>query len=855
MKKLLIVIAIKVSCILLSYVFAIGQNAPGIAWQRIIGGSLHDEAFSIKQTSDGGYIVGGGSVSNDIDVSGNHGVKDCWIAKLNTMGQIEWSKSYGGSFTDYTQSIIQTFDGGYIFSANTSSNDGDVIGNHGSFDTWVVKIDSIGNIQWQRCLGGSNGEEQSFIQQTSDSGYVLIGNTYSNDGDVSGNHGLTDVWVVKLSSNGFIQWQNCIGSTGNDVGYALQQTPDNGFILAARDGGINNGDVFGGLGGGDFWIIKLSSNGIIQWQKCLGGSNNDTPQSIKLTNDGGYIIAGNTFSTDGYVTGNHGGTSGPLDIWIIKIDSIGNMQWQKCLGGSNNEAATTIEQTLDGGYAVAGWSDSNNGDINGLHGYRDLWIAKLDNLGNLNWQKPLGGSLNDDLNELASTFTFQQTVDSGYIITGSTRSIDGDLTNNYGDLDIWVVKLLTSTVNFMPNSNFTAQTTTACINSCITFSNTSTNDSTWLWLFPGGNPSSSSLKNPPPICYSTSGSYSVTLITSNSLGTDTLTINNFITVNPTPNVQVFTDSVICVGDTISLSATGGATYQWAGPNNFNSSSPTPSILNASSSNSGTYTVIGTNNFGCTDTTTIQISVSPSIPIQASSNSPICEGSALNLSSSAGSQYLWSGPNGFTSTAQNPVISSTALQNSGSYSVTVTNVCGTSTVSINAIVNASPIALIATTDTVLCENDTLNLLGSGIGAFLWTGPSGFSSNQQNNTLTNLTSSNTGFYTLIVTNTQGCSDTASVFVKTGESDCFFIPSVFTPNGDGINDTWVIEGLSEFPNCLVRVFNRWGQLLFDNKGYAQPWDGVYDGNQCPIADYYYIIDLGTDKKTFTGTVTIKR
>jgi hypothetical protein len=183
---------------------ASAKLAPVIEWQKCLGGSDIDQALSVQQTSDGGYIVGGRSNSIDGDVTGNHGDYDAWIVKLDTIGNMEWQKSLGGSDNDGASSIQQTFDGGYIVAGYSVSNDGDVTGNHGEGDCWIVKLDKRGNIEWQKFLGGSSSDNANSINQTSDGDYIVAGDSFSNNGDVTGNHdvarnqGYPDLWVIKL---------------------------------------------------------------------------------------------------------------------------------------------------------------------------------------------------------------------------------------------------------------------------------------------------------------------------------------------------------------------------------------------------------------------------------------------------------------------------------------------------------------------------------------------------------------------------------------------------------------------------------------------------------------------------------
>jgi hypothetical protein len=409
---------------------------PDIDWQKCLGGTTNEFGRSIQQTTDGGYIIAGGSTSNNGDVTGNHGGEDIWIVKLNSLGNITWQKSLGGSGYDFAYWIQQTADGGYIIAGQTHSNDGDVTGNNGGRDVWIVKLSSVGAITWQKTLGGTSTDDAPFIQQTTDGGYIIAGHTFSTDGDVTSNHGGSDVWVVKLDSLGNITWQKSLGGLNNDKGQSILQTADGGYVVAGYSQS-NDGDVTGNHGNNDMWIVKLDSLGNIIWQKSLGGTSVDAAFSMQQTTDGGYVVAGYSQSNNGDATGNHG----DFDMWIIKLDSLGSIMWQKSLGGTDYDRASFIQQTLDGGYVISGYSQSNDGDVTVNHGDYDMWIVKLDSLGTIMWQKSLGGT-NYDYNT-----SIQQTTDLGYIIIGYTWSNNGDVSGNHGNYDMWVIKLTNCQIN------------------------------------------------------------------------------------------------------------------------------------------------------------------------------------------------------------------------------------------------------------------------------------------------------------------------------------------------------------------------------------------------------------------------
>lgn len=411
-----------------------GQT-PTIEWQNCLGGSGGDNPKSklIQQTYDGGYIVAGTSTSNDIDVTGNHGSNDIWIVKLDVNGNIEWQKSYGGSQSEEPKAILQTLDSGYVFCGSTSSNDGDVSGSHLNVDAWVVKIDQVGNIDWQKCLGGTSTDEAWAMTIDINGDFIITGVTSSTNGDVLGNHGGSDLWVVKLNFLGSIDWQKCYGGIYSEWGMGIDLTSDLGYIIVGHTYS-NDGDVSGNHTNSqycDIWVIKIDSIGTLEWQKCLGSVGNDYSYSIKSVNTGGYILSGDSWGVSGDVTI----SIGLRDAWIVKLNNAGNIVWQKSYGGTSDDYASTIISSNDGGFIFVGITSSNDVDVSGNHGSNDVWVVRIDSVGTILWQKCIGGTLSE------IGYAINKTNDGGLIVGAFTTSNDGDVSGYNGSGDYWIVKL------------------------------------------------------------------------------------------------------------------------------------------------------------------------------------------------------------------------------------------------------------------------------------------------------------------------------------------------------------------------------------------------------------------------------
>lgn len=344
----------------------------GITWEKTFSGgsNLASSFSSVQQTRDGGYVIGGSTLSFGV------GNGDVWVLKLDETGNILWQKTFGGTGFDYATSVQQTRDGGYVVSAGTTSFGG------GEDDWWLLKLDPSGNVIWQKTFGGIGFDFLQSVQVTRDGGYVISGST--------GSFGRgTDAWLLKLDSSGAIRWQKILGGSNFDQIIALRQTADGGYVSAGSTYSFGEGDS-------DVWIFKLSASGNVQWQKSMGGKKFDKAVSIEQVRDGGYVVAGRTDSFG----------AGDSDAWLLKLDGSGNVRWQKTFGGRGPEEAISVHQTIDGGFILADWNFTDT-----------IFLLKLNAEGNIRWRKTLPGTVD----------SMQLTSDGGYILAGESRFPDRSL--------------------------------------------------------------------------------------------------------------------------------------------------------------------------------------------------------------------------------------------------------------------------------------------------------------------------------------------------------------------------------------------------------------------------------------------
>ena len=249
--------------------YSYSQFAPSYEWAKCFGGSYPDYGEFVCATNDGGYLIVGSSASNNGDVSGHHGSNfsyDCWIAKINSGGNLQWQHSYGGTLTDLGRSVIQLSDSNYMVLSYAYSSDFDVTGNHGLSDLWLMKLDTAGNILWNKCYGGSGEDFCWDLIQTSDNGFLMTGATRSSDGDITGHHNNVDGWIVKIDSSGTLLWQKDLGGSADEYFYHSIEMADGSFLSVGFTGS-SNGDISDLIGVFDVWVVKLSVTGSLIWEK------------------------------------------------------------------------------------------------------------------------------------------------------------------------------------------------------------------------------------------------------------------------------------------------------------------------------------------------------------------------------------------------------------------------------------------------------------------------------------------------------------------------------------------------------------------------------------------------------------
>ncbi|BDU26599.1 T9SS type A sorting domain-containing protein [Flavobacterium sp. GSB-24] len=446
-------------------------HSQDILWEKSYGGTHADYLFDAQPTADYGFILAGSSLSNKTGnkAEDNHGDLDYWIWKMTEKGELDWQKSFGGSGFDMLQSIKNTSDGGFILAGTSSSAKSFQKKENckGLSDFWVIKLNAAGDEQWQRTIGGIGQEELLCAFQTKDGGYILGGSSSSSPNSISTSkfdekslitdpyakseksRGNMDYWIVKLDKQGVIEWQKTYGGQYADLLRSMEQTSDNGYILAGYSNSPISGDkTEGNKGAGDYWVLKLNDTGEIQWQKAYGADGDDQPYVIHQTKDGGYIIGGNSNSS-GALSSQGGIVGNGTDYWILKLDEEGEVVWSKTFDFGKVDILTSLVENNDGTYLIGGHARNSAPRSGGglmskaaslivkeKDGINDYIALKINDQGEEIWSKTVGSGGEDILRKLI------ETRDGGYLMAGTSNSGSSkDKNSNIGSNDFWVVKL------------------------------------------------------------------------------------------------------------------------------------------------------------------------------------------------------------------------------------------------------------------------------------------------------------------------------------------------------------------------------------------------------------------------------
>ena len=456
MKKLTCVFITYFSALIFHGNLIHAQNPTIKVWDYRYGGLDAEYLSCFMQTTDGGYMLGGFTPSDsggDKTQSNWGGSNDFWIVKTDPQGIMRWNKDFGGSGLDALFDVKQTRDGGYIIGGYSDSG---ISGNktqatQGSLDYWIIKLDSLGNQQWDKDFGGTGNDLLFSLQQTTDNGYILGG--FSNSG-IGGDKtqnvwGINDYWIVKTDSLGNFEWDADFGGTGDEWFSVIRQVADGGYIIGGySDSGISGDKTEDTKGFRDYWIVKIDSSGNKLWDKDFGGTFLDMLVDIRQTTDGGYILGGNSYSdAGGDKTEPLVGGNGDQDYWIVKTDSLGIKQWDRDFGGTGVEDEfNNLTLTSDGGYLIGctSYSPASGTKTENNFGQEQAWIIKVDSLGNPQWDKTIFTNEHDE-----SGFALQAS-DGCYVIANATMAgVAGYKTQPAwnGLHDYWIVKFCDSTID------------------------------------------------------------------------------------------------------------------------------------------------------------------------------------------------------------------------------------------------------------------------------------------------------------------------------------------------------------------------------------------------------------------------
>jgi len=736
-------------------------QVPNVDWDKSLGGSNYEEIHSLTATQDGGVLAAMVTVSpGDGDITTDRfGSWDYWVVKLDQFGNEEWQQRFGGDEEDRLWVSTQTRDGGYLLggSSYTNANGDKSEPSRGENDYWIVRLDPAGNLLWEKTFGGDGFDYlQGGVRETADGGFILAGYSDSNaSGDKTGaNRGEWDYWIVKTDAQGNLLWDKTYGGTDKELLYGLDLTTDGGFILAGASWSGVGGDKDDFLRGlNDAWLVKLDAAGDMQWQKTIGGNWEDVPYDIIQAKDGGYIFC--ALSGSDVINEKTEPKFGFGDYWIVKTDAQGNPIWDRVFGSDDSDTPYNLRENRRGNIMVAGVSHSDLGGNKSApsKGLSDYWLVYLTAEGDLIWDETYGGADDDALTEME--FGPKGSI---YLAGHSASGISGNRTEeSRGFNDSWILK-------------------TEC------------------------------------------------------------------------NVQSeVSDSllILCERGEVELTATfyncQDCLYRWQGNSDVSGAN-----LTVTPNSTDIFFVTGIAANGCYNDDSIKVRINTDVPnsVELSSEYQLCSAAQVRIEEVKGgfAPYEFS--------LEGLPFSNQSVFDSllpGDYLLSLQDADGCQLDTVFTIEPVEQLRVELGNDLEIQLGDSIRLRPDASRTITRTdwmiGDSTFCRDCPTTYVRPVSET---LYRVEVTDWRGCKAQDALTVRVRKDRSIFMPSAFSPNGDGINDFFTIFGGTEVKRIkTMHVYDRWGQLLFEQYDFPPNqetlgWNGIRQGQRLKTGTYAFFVEV---------------
>ena len=754
-----------------TYLFipALLAQAPDLAWDATLGGTIWEELNTMVALPNGGYLVGGytsSSANGDITQPSN-GSGDYWIVQLTPEGEKVWDKNYGGSGIDRLWSIQLTPDGGYLLGGSSDSPaSGDKTeALRGETDLWIVRLDAAGTLLWEKSLGGTNSEDLvAGVLPTADGGFLLAGHSNSDSGfeKTEASRGGFDFWIVKLDANGNLLWDKTYGGAEDDKAFALAQAPDGFLIGGLSHSGISGDKTDVSRGITDYWLLKLDQDGNLLWDKTYGGAGIETLVTIHPVSDGGFLLGGQSSSDISWEKSEW--SYGHLDYWLVKINAQGHMEWDRTFGGLELDVLHAIQETPTGDFVLGGVSASSEtgNHTSTSQGAYDYWIISTNESGTKRWEKSIGGTGDDAMTCIIPA------ADGGFLIGGHSNSnTSGDKTqDSKGMNDIWLVKTACS-ASLELGADFSV-----CRGSEISLDAGLIDCESCIFEWDDGH----------ALPYRVASIYEKTSFQLEIKHPDNCILLDSITVDVSGGIQAanfILETTACEGEgtgTIALEDLDGGVAPFY---LYMDGAIQPEGL-VEDLISGTYQFTVKDAAGCELDTVFNLSFSEELTLELGDDQHMPQGSSVQLEGRS---------------------------------------------------NQEELRIVWDQLEWLSCSDCLDPIASP--------------------------EETTTFHLTIYNDAGCvaTDELTVFVTTEGQ--VYIPNAFSPNADGANDEFMIyHGAGIQGVKMLRVFDKWGGLLFESA--EGVWDGQSGGKPMPVGVYAYfaVVELANGKEQlYQGDLMLMR